>query len=301
MTKTGHVGRMAPTPSGQLHLGNVCAFASAWLSARSKGGEILLRVEDIDTTRARRDVEDDQRRELEWLGLVWDRETPRQSERDYGEALQSLQSLTYRCGCTRAQIRATGGVYQGTCRKRGLTQGALRFRVPEGTVTFYDDRWGPRQEDPSRFGDPVFQRKDGIISYNLAVVVDDMRDGVTEVVRGADLLDYSALQARIWSSLGGTPPRWMHSPLIVSVDGSKLSKSHASLHIGALREAGWEPVHIWKLVFAWLGITEASSLEEAVPLFRPKAGCLGPLVLNLDSSVPSPGEGIRWEEKPGFA
>lgn len=286
---------MAPTPSGQLHLGNVCAFAAAWMSARAQRGKLLLRVEDIDTERARAEVAQDQRRELAWLGLDWDEETPPQSSRDYQGALDAIQARTYFCECTRAQIQATGGTYRGTCRERGLTQGALRFWLPEGLVTFVDRRWGPQQEDPNLFGDPVLRRRDGVYSYNLAVVVDDIRDGVTEVVRGADLLEYSAVQIRLWEAWGVKPPTWLHAPLILGVDGSKLSKSHNSLHVGALRELGWTPRDIWRAVLPWLGLPGFDHLHDAVAHFRPDAGPLGPVVLHLgQGALPSPQQGLTW-------
>lgn len=296
MTDAVVVGRMAPTPSGQLHLGNVCSFAAAWLSARSQGGRLLLRMEDIDVARARSGVEADQRSELEWLGLTWDQETPRQSERDYQEALEALAPVTYRCECTRAQIKASGGVYLGTCRDKQLERGALRFRLPEGTVPFVDRRWGPRMEEPTRFGDPVLQRRDGVISYNLAVVVDDIRDQVNEVVRGADLLDFSAVQIHLWRALGAKPPTWMHGPLILGVDGRKLSKSHDAFHVGALREAGWQPGHIWSLVLPWLGIpAKVDNLQDAIAHFDPRGGVRGPVLLRLGGDdVPPPGTKVSW-------
>src|SRR5690348_16021635 len=125
------VGRLAPTPSGRLHLGNVCAFAAAWLSARSQGGRLLLRIEDVDRARANAAVEASIRGDLQWLGLEWDHETPRQSERDYAPALAALASQTYYCGCTRADIQDGGGVYTGRCRELGLRDGAIRFHLPD--------------------------------------------------------------------------------------------------------------------------------------------------------------------------
>lgn len=119
------VGRLAPTPSGHLHLGNVCAFAAAWLSVRAGGGRLLLRIEDVDTGRARPEVEAGIRRDLAWLGLEVDAETPRQSSRDYRAVLAALSPHVYRCTCTRAQLAAAGGRYPGTCRTRGLTSGEI--------------------------------------------------------------------------------------------------------------------------------------------------------------------------------
>lgn len=271
------VGRLAPTPSGHLHLGNVCAFGVAWLSARAAGGRLLLRIEDIDTGRARRDVEDGIRHDLTWLGLGWDDETPRQSSRRYDAALAQLAPHVYRCRCTRAQLAAAGGRYPGTCRSRGLTSGAIRLALPPGPVRFVDRRWGERVVDPTTFGDPVLVRRDGLVAYNLAVVADDIADRVTEVVRGSDLLDFTAVQIRLYEALGRQPPSWLHAPLVLGADGHKLSKSHGSAHVGAMRDAGCTPRHVWAMVLPWLGLPDCMSLDEAVARWRPDAGPLGPV------------------------
>lgn len=271
------VGRLAPTPSGRLHLGNVLSFAACWLSVRAAGGRLLLRIEDIDTTRARRAVEDDIRRDLQWLGLDWDEEVPRQSERAYDRELARLEPVTYRCTCTRREIRAAGGVYRGTCRAAGHTEGAVRLRLAPGEVVFDDRRWGRRAVDPNDFGDPVLVRRDGLVAYNLAVVADDIADGVTEVVRGADLLDFTAVQLALWAHLGARPPTWLHAPLVLGPDGGKLSKSHGSQHVGALRDAGRSPRDVLAMVLPWLGL-EVDTLAAAVPLFDPVAGPQGPVL-----------------------
>ena len=278
------VGRLAPTPSGLLHLGNVLAFAAAWLSVRSQGGELLLRVEDVDRGRARRHIEDAQKRDLEWLGLTWDRETRRQSERDYAPWVQRLGDRVYWCRCTRAMVRAAGGVYPGTCRQAGHRdddgRGRLRFRLPDGPVTFVDRRFGPQEFDPTaQLGDPVLQRHDGFYTYPLAVVADDIDDGVTEVVRGADLLSYTAVQIRLFQAFGAQPPTWMHSPLVLGADGKKLSKSHNSVHVGELREAGATPADIWRRVLPWLGL-HGEHVSEAISTFDPTAGPLGPIAMD---------------------
>lgn len=271
------VGRLAPTPSGLLHLGNVLAFGAAWLSVRHAGGRMLLRIEDVDRARARRHIEDAQKRDLEWLGLTWDVEVRRQSARDYAPWMHKLGDRVYGCQCTRAMVRAAGGVYPGTCRDRGATEGRLRFRLPDGPVAFIDRRFGERRVDPaSTLGDPVIFRHDGFYTYPLAVVADDIEDGVTEVVRGADLLDYTAVQICLYEALGAHPPSWMHSPLLLGTDGKKLSKSHGSLHVGALREAGWSADDVWRRVLPWLGLP-ASRLTEAIAGFRPDLGPRGPL------------------------
>lgn len=293
------VGRLAPTPSGRLHLGNACAFAAAWLSTRRQHGELLLRVEDVDTTRARADIEAALRDDMIWLGLDWDREVTPQSARDYGWALEALRQHTYFCECTRAQIRANGGRHpELTCRERRSTQGAVRYALPQGEVTFTDRRWGRRSLEPGEFGDPVLRRRDGVCAYTLAVVADDIVDGVTEVVRGADLLDYSAVQSLLWRALGATPPTWLHAPLLLGGDGRKLSKSHGSLHIGALRDAGWTPAHVWALLLPMLGFDQGADAltAEAAATFDPARGPRGPIELALEPGArcPTPREGIAW-------
>jgi glutamyl/glutaminyl-tRNA synthetase len=271
------VGRLAPTPSGRLHLGNVCAFAGAWLSARAQGGRLVLRIEDVDAPRARPDVEAALRADLRWLGLDWDVETPRQSSRDYLPALDRLAPHVYRCGCTRAEVKAMGGVYRGACRDRGLTTGALRFRLPDGAVEIVDRARGRLAIDLATLGDPVLQRRDGVYAYNLAVVVDDIDDGVTEVVRGADLLEQSAVQVCLWTALDRTPPTWLHTPLILGDDGRKLSKSHGSTAVGAWRDAGRTPADVWRIVAPWLGLPPFASIDEAHTLFDPARVARGPI------------------------
>lgn len=258
------VGRLAPTPSGALHLGNVAAFAAAWLSSRAVGGRVLLRIEDVDRQRARDVVADGQRRDLDWLGLAWDAEVPRQSERDYAPWLERLGGL-YRCVCTRRDAK---GSYSGTCRTAGHAEGSWRWTLPAGTVLFVDRCRGPQRVDPEvAFGDPIVRRADGLFTYALANVVDDLVDGVTEVVRGADLLDYSASQIRLWEALGATPPTWLHGPLILGPNGRKLSKSHGAVHVGDLRAAGWSQRDVWATVLPWLGLDVVGDIAQAVANF----------------------------------
>lgn len=277
------VGRLAPTPSGLLHLGNVCAFAAAWLSARAARGTLLLRIEDVDRTRARPEVEQALRDDLAWLGLRWDAETARQTTRDYTPALVRLAPRLYRCQCTRA-MRALpprpGAGCPGGCLDRGFSEGAVRFRLLPGSMTFEDRRWGVQSADPQAFGDPILVRRDGLVSYNLAVVADDIADQVTDVVRGSDLLEYTSVQIQLWEALGATAPRWLHTPLVLGADGRKLSKSHGSAHVGAMREAGATAADVWRLVLPWLGVDDAASLEDALPRWRPDAGPRGPITLH---------------------
>lgn len=281
-------GRLAPTPSGHLHLGNVVAFLVAWLSVRSRGGRLLYRVEDTDRARARREVEEGQRRDLSWLGLGWDEEVPAQSTRDYEPWLARLP--TYRCVCTRKDA-AEG--YPNTCRDAGHREGKVRLRLPPGELTVVDRRWGTRRLDPNAFGDPVVKRADGVTAYPLAVVVDDLVDGVTEVVRGSDLLEFTAVQVRLWEAFAATPPTWLHAPLILGPDGRKLSKSHGSAHLGALRDAGWRPADVWRAVLPWIGLP-GDSLEEATRRFDPRAGPRGPIQL---LSTGAPGR-LEWRPAP---
>ena len=251
-------GRLAPTPSGRLHLGNALAFGAAWLSARNPAdgpsGRVLLRIEDLDQGRARDDVAESQREDLRWLGIEWDEEVTPQSRRSYslgpwGDG-KGPTIPTYRCGCSRATRLSWG------CRCRFLpegtvTRGAWRFRTSEGAVTFEDRARGPVTLPPG--DDPILLRADGGAAYPLAVVVDDARDGVTEVVRGADLLEATVVQVRLHEVLGLRPPTYLHVPVLLGPDGRKLSKSHGSTELAALRAAGWTPERVWALLLPLLG------------------------------------------------
>ena len=268
------VGRLAPTPSGRLHLGNVCAAGAAWLSVRQAGGRLRLRIEDIDAGRARGDIADAIRVDLAWLGLTCDDETAPQSQRDYAPALARLAPHTYRCGCTRAASRDAGGACVGGCRTRGLGDGAVRFALPHGIETIVDRARGRTDVDLATLPDPVLRRRDGCCTYTLAVVADDIADGVTEVARGADLAEQSAVQAVLWRALGADPPAWLHAPLILGADGKKLSKSHDAAAVGDLRELGWSAADVWRIVLPWLGVTPPAStidaaamLHDALPAF----------------------------------
>jgi glutamyl/glutaminyl-tRNA synthetase len=237
-------GRLAPTPSGDLHLGNALAFGAAWLSAREAGGRLLLRIEDLDRGRARADVAERQREDLRWLGIGWDAEVPPQSARAY-----SVDGLpVYRCDCPRSARLA------GACRCDGLpkTAGAWVFRAPPEPVDFLDLAQGPQRHPPER--DPILIRADGEPAYPLAVVVDDHRDGVTEVVRGADLLPATAVQLLLHRALGIRPPTYLHVPLLMGPDGRKLGKSHGSTELRALRARGWTPDDVWALLLPLLGL-----------------------------------------------
>lgn len=276
------IGRLAPTPSGMLHLGNICAFGAAWLSIRAQHGEILYRIEDVDNARARESIAEAQKEDLSWLGLSWDRETPRQSLRDYAGALEVLEASSYRCECSRKEIRANQGKHPRGCQAKRSVDGATRFELPQGQIAFTDRLWGPRQVDLADFDDPVLRRRDGVISYNLAVVADDIDDGVTEVVRGADLLEFTGVQIALWRALDAPPPTWLHGPLILGADGKKLSKSHGSTEIRALRDRGWSAEEVWRVVLPWLGIDDEANPIAAIKKFDPNRILRGPIKLSPD-------------------
>ena len=258
-------GRFAPTPSGRMHLGNAFAALVAWLSARSAGGEMVLRVEDLDPRANSRERAELLADDLRWLGLDWDEGPLYQSERGelYDEALGRLAAagLTYPCFCSRAELHAASAphasdgtpVYAGTCRglsadevaRRSATRPpATRLRVPDeddpaGRVEFCDLAYGARREVLARdCGDFLVRRSDRVVAYQLAVVVDDALMGVTQVVRGRDLLGSCARQIYLHRVLGWEPPVYGHVPLLVAPDGRRLSKREKDLDLGALRAAG---------------------------------------------------------------
>ena len=260
-------GRFAPSPSGRLHLGNMLSSLLAWLDIRSLGGQMLFRLEDLDPERSWDEYARLMAEDLRWLGLDWD-EGPGvggdcgpylQSERRalYEDALQALkaQGKIYPCFCTRAQLQQqasaapnlgdTQRVYAGTCAH--LTQEeierlslarspALRVRVPDEEVRFTDGVFGAYSENLAReCGDFIIRRSDGVFAYQLAVVVDDALSGVTEVVRGADLLSSTPRQIWLHRLFGFAPPAFVHIPLLCDHDGRRLSKRDADLDLGVLR------------------------------------------------------------------
>ena len=247
------VGRFAPTPSGRMHLGNVFAAMVAWLSVRSKGGKMVLRMEDLDTQRTSPEFAQILREDLLWLGLDWDEETPPQSRRShvYDQYFELLRQkgLLYPCYCTRSQLHSVNAphlsdgtyVYPGTCR--ALTapppdrKPAWRVKVPDRIWEFTDTVFGPQRENLlTDCGDFVVRRADGVYVYQLAVTVDDGQAGVTEVVRGMDLLSSSARQMYLQELFGFSHPRYAHVPMLLSPDGRRLSKRDKDLDLGELRK-----------------------------------------------------------------
>lgn len=264
-------GRLAPSPTGQLHLGNAWAFLLAWLSARSAGGKVILRIDDIDTARSRSEFALNLVDDLEWLGLDWDvgpgTESPArcyvQSARGdiYREAIDKLASrgLLYPCFCSRRELKnlpsaphAEEPCYPGICagldeqqRLALLGSGkahSLRFRCPGGTVRFRDALLGDREFLPEQFGgDFPVVRGDGVVSYQLATAVDDSLMGVTQVVRGRDLLSSTPRQILIQKALELSVPAYAHIPLLLDQNGERLAKRHGALSLANLRQNGARP------------------------------------------------------------
>ena len=255
MTKNPPVGRFAPTPSGRMHLGNVFAALIAWLSVRSRGGSLVLRMEDLDTQRTSAEFAETLRRDLLWLGLDWDLETQPQSQRGpvydrYFEKLMDL-GLLYPCYCTRSQLHNVNAphlsdgtyVYPGTCRDLTDAQRAAmnrlpawRVRVPNRVYSFRDLSRGPyAQNIATDCGDFVVRRADGIYVYQLAVTVDDGEAGVTEVVRGMDLQGSSPRQMYLQELFGFPHPQYGHVPMLMAPDGRRLSKRDRDLDLGILQ------------------------------------------------------------------
>ncbi len=249
------VGRFAPTPSGRMHLGNVFAALLAWLSVRSKGGSMVLRMEDLDTQRTSEEYAAVLREDLRWLGLDWDMETQRQSQRSeiytrYFELMRQ-QQLLYPCYCTRSQLHSVNAphlsdgtyVYPGTCRGKSFSP-AEQQRPPAWRVIVPDKQWffrdlvqGDYQENLAEMcGDFVVRRGDGVFVYQLAVTVDDGLSGITEVVRGRDLLSSAPRQMFLQALFGFPHPAYGHVPLLLAPDGRRLSKRDGDLDLGTLRQ-----------------------------------------------------------------
>lgn len=297
-------GRLAPSPTGRLHLGNLSSSLLAHIQARQAEGRLVLRIEDIDTPRCVDGAESLIIEDLRWLGLRWD-EGPdvggpaapyRQSERTalYDAALATLRErdLVYPCFCSRRDVRdvlsaphahfAPGTEYPGTCARldrdeaaaRASTEPhAIRFRA-SGRVTVHDGVFGALEHDLATHpGDFVVRRKDGLYAYQLVVVVDDAAMGVTDVVRAVDLLDSTPRQFALFDALGARRPRTWHLPLLHDARGERLSKRSAAVARDGLEGAGWTPesligalTHLW----GWTDTAEPMSLDQAVRLWNPR-------------------------------
>ena len=267
MTNTSPVGRFAPTPSGRMHLGNVFAALIAWLSVRSRSGEMVLRMEDLDTQRTSADFADILRSDLAWLGLDYDRETAPQSQRSevYDRYFDRLKEkgLIYPCYCTRSQLHSVNAphlsdgtyVYTGTCRN--LTE-PPKGRIPSWRVIVPDQVWTVEDKVQGHYelnlatqcGDMVMRRADGVYVYQLAVTVDDGEAGVTEVVRGMDLLSSAPRQMYLQELFGFRHPEYGHVPMLLAPDGRRLSKRDKDLDLGELRKHITPEALIGTLAFA---------------------------------------------------
>ena len=296
-------GRFAPSPTGELHLGNARTALLSWLWARAAGGSYLLRVEDLDAPRVRPGLAAQQLDELRWLGLDWDGEVVRQSTRAsaYDAAIARLGEHVYECFCSRAEIAAAsaphalsdeGQRYPGTCRaltralreeRRKVRAPAVRLRVPDGVIAFEDELAGPQAFDvQAQVGDFVLRRADGVHSYQLAVVVDDAESQVTQVLRGADLLPSTARQLILYRLLGRPAPRWAHAPLLLSASGERLAKRDRSASLAALRAEGQDPAAVVAQLAQLSGLPPRGSPRELV------AGFSLALVPRAPTRIPEP-------------
>ena len=272
-----------------MHLGNVFCALLSWLSARSKGGRWLLRIEDLDPDRSRKAFAEQLQDDLQWLGLPWDGDIIWQSERHdiYLQYLEKLENagLTYPCFCTRADIMATQAphesdgriVYAGTCRGRMLDEtdknrpSAVRLIVPDCDIVFCDGHYGAQSVNLARHcGDYILRRKDGAWAYQLAVVLDDALMGVTEVVRGRDLLLSTPQQLHLYRTLGFAEPAFCHHPLLINEAGQRLCKRDLSLDLGCLRQKHGNPDEIIGFLAFLAGILPEPTptlSQDLLPLF----------------------------------
>lgn len=287
------VGRLAPSPTGLLHLGHARTFALAWAHVRARRGRVVLRLEDLDASRCRAEWVSGILRDLEWLGLDWDGPVIYQSSRL--EALRAasskleLSGAAYACVCTRADLNSAVSApqrgsleqrYPGTCRDRFQSSAAaraqsgrdpaLRFRTPEGEIAFVDAIAGAQSHDvAAEVGDFLICNRANIPSYQLAVVVDDADQGITEVFRGDDLLSSTPRQIALQRALGLPPPRWLHVPLVLDANGRRLAKRADDLSLRTLRELGTDPRAIlgWVAASAGFALSERSTSNQLAGVF----------------------------------
>ena len=295
-------GRLAPSPTGYIHLGNAWAFLLAWLAARSQGGQVLLRLEDIDPQRSRPDYAAALQEDLRWLGLDWDYGpdtggpcgpyVQSQRGRIYDAALTRLEQSgqSYPCFCTRKELRQlaaaphmddAGAAYPGTCRHLCEAQvqamlgagrkACVRLRCPDAPIRFTDTVMGPQKFLLSQCGgDFALRRSDGVMAYQMAVAVDDALMGVTQVVRGRDILPSTPRQIALLELLGYGAPSYAHVPLLLDAEGERLAKRHNSLSLRCLREQGVDPRRITGLLGHLAGLTfsaRSASPAELMPAF----------------------------------
>lgn len=271
------IGRFAPSPTGTLHLGNLRTALASWLSARAKGGRWIIRMEDVDGPRCRREFGEQQLRDLAALGMESDVPVIWQSDRGeaYATALTALHGADrlYPCHCSRKDLQVLASApheddglrpYPNCCRPRPWEgfETALRFRLPDGPVAWTDELMGVQRDDPFLLtGDPLLFRRDGLFAYHLAVVVDDGFQKVTEIVRGMDLRSVTATQIRLQEALGLSRPAYAHLGLVTAPDGSRLGKRDGALGLQALHQRGIGREEI----LGWLGWS-LGCLDRPVPV-----------------------------------
>jgi glutamyl-tRNA synthetase len=319
--------RLAPSPTGALHLGNARTFLVNWLLARRSGWRIILRIEDLDGPRVKPMADRQAVEDLQWLGLDWDSPAIHQSARIhlYAAAIETLicTAHVYACVCTRKEVEVAASaphaedgstIYPGTCRDRFATvqdawrasgrAPALRFRVPPGVVRFHDQVRGPQAVDvAAQLGDFVIAKAGGsqegggegwTPAYQLAVVVDDAEMGVTDVVRGDDLLESAPRQILLYRALGMAErvPRYYHLPLVVGGDGRRLAKRHGDTRLSYYRQLGVPPERVLALLACWCGIdVEKDSvsrdelLRQMLERFRLESLPPGPIVFGEADDV----------------
>lgn len=279
MTDTHYIGRFAPSPSGELHFGSLIAALGSFLQARAQHGHWLVRIEDIDPPREVPGAADTILCQLEHYGLHWDGEVLWQSQRHdaYREALAWLQQqgLSYYCTCTRARVQSVGGIYDGHCRElhHGPEHAAVRIKQTHPVTQFTDRLRGVIHADEKLAReDFIIHRRDGLFAYNLAVVVDDHFQGVTEIVRGADLIEPTVRQISLYQLFGWQVPDYIHLPLALNQQGAKLSKQN---HAPALPKGDPRPVLIAALRFlgqpefpSWQDLSVNELLQSAVNNWR---------------------------------
>ena len=279
------VGRFAPTPSGRMHLGNVFAALLSWLSPKSRGGDWILRMEDLDTLRTKAEYAELLRDDLRWLGLDWDLETEAQSLRSavYDRYFEELRekNLLFPCYCTRSQLHNVNAphlsdgtyVYAGTCRNLTEAERAEKKRLPSWRVMVPDREFALtdlvqgdyRENLLTDCGDFVVRRADGVYVYQLAVTVDDGESGVTEVVRGWDLLGSAPRQMYLQELFGFSHPEYAHIPMLMAPEGRRLSKRDQDLDMGALRNR-LKPEQLIGVLAHAAGLTETAAPISAKEL-----------------------------------
>lgn len=297
-------GRLAPSPTGAQHVGNARTYLVAWLSARAQDGAVRVRIEDIDSPRIKPSAAEQALADLRWLGLDWDGEPVVQTARlpQYETALEALKrnERVYPCTCTRADIASAASAphvgeevtYPGTCSHRQVSDAltiqregrpfAWRFRVTESPA--FTDRFAGEQRIDLKHagGDFVVWKSAGTPAYQLAVVVDDAAMGITEVVRGDDLIPSTPRQLLLYQALGLVPPQFAHVPLVVGEDGRRLAKRHGDTRLSALRDAGVRPESLVGLLAwscGWIDRPEPLTARDLLPRFRLDAIAPAPFAL----------------------